>query len=350
MNISELQISAQPALDLEAPFRRTSGWIGADGNYSVPLGDGRIAWLFSDTFVGTVKDGKRIDTVMINNSVGIQNAGSSEPVQFYYGSTPDGGHSSFVIPDEGEGYFWLFDGVHTNNGLYFFLLRVKTIEVTSGFPFETIGLSLAHVPNPEDTPDKWKIEQRRVPFCRFGKEGTISYASATMKDGGYVYMYGIDSAAREGVRVNNMIVARVPEDQYGDFGAWRFLSGGEWGTDWEHADGLFPGVATEYSVSWLPAVEQYAAIYTVGITGIIELRLSPTPVGPWTEPVRVFECPDKHWHKEAISYAGKAHPELATAPNELILTYAANSMCFDDLMNDARMYWPRFVRVRVDRG
>jgi hypothetical protein len=35
-------------------------WTGADSTVSVPLPDGRVAWLFSDTFLGTVNaDGSR---------------------------------------------------------------------------------------------------------------------------------------------------------------------------------------------------------------------------------------------------------------------------------------------------
>lgn len=342
------KVSATPLPEFEALFSRTSGWIGADGDYSVPLGDNKIAWLYSDTFVGTVKDGKRIDTEMINNSVGIQLLGSQEPVRFYYTTTPDGTHKAFVTPDEGEGYFWLFDGIQTSKGLYFFLLRVEYLDVPGGFPFRLIGMSLAYVSNPTDTPDKWKITQCRVPFCEFTGDGDILFGSATLKVGDYIYIYGVNSSAKdkEGKRISNMLVARVPENQFGDFPAWKFLSGGKWGSDFENADPLFPGIATEFSVSYIPGIKHYAAVYTAaGISGIIDVRLSPTPEGPWSEPIRAFECPDRLWHKSSFSYAAKAHPELATAPNELIVTYATNSTDFPDLFNDARLYWPRFVRL-----
>lgn len=349
MDISKLKISAQPALDLESPFRCKNGWIGADGNYSVPLGDGRIAWLFSDTFVGKVEDGKRVDTVMINNSIGIQQVDSQDLVDFYFGATGDGKPAAFVTPDDDDGYFWIFDGIQTTKGLFFFLPRIRHLEVTSGFPFKGIGMSLAHIANPDATPDKWQVTQAKVPFSHYGDDGTIAFGSATMRLGDYVYIYGFDSVPREGSeKTNRMIVARVREDEFGDFSAWRVLCGGEWGRDWEHADALFPGVATEFSVSYVPGIQHYAAVYSAGLSGVIELRLSPAPEGPWGDPITVFDVPDKNWHEKAFSYAGKAHPELATTPNEMVLTYACNSMNFDDLFNDARLYWPRFVRVTFD--
>ena len=109
---TELKGKAAPEWD--ALFQRESGWIGADGNYSIPLKGETTLWLFSDTFVGTVKDNRRVDTVMINNSAAVQHIGSSKPVEFFYRTTKDGAPASFVTPDDGRGYFWLFDAVMTS--------------------------------------------------------------------------------------------------------------------------------------------------------------------------------------------------------------------------------------------
>ena len=42
-------------------FQRAGpGWTGGDGTYSVGLPDGRTAWSFGDTFLGTIApDGSR---------------------------------------------------------------------------------------------------------------------------------------------------------------------------------------------------------------------------------------------------------------------------------------------------
>ena len=66
--------SAAPAPDLDALFERADGWIGADGAYSVTLAPKRTLWLFSDTWVGKVRDGKRTDATIVNNTVGVQRA------------------------------------------------------------------------------------------------------------------------------------------------------------------------------------------------------------------------------------------------------------------------------------
>ena len=106
------------APEWDALFQRESGWIGADGDYSIPLNRDTTLWLFSDTFVGKVKDGKRLDARMINNSIALQR-GTNAP-EFFYGTTTDGKPASFITPQQGSrrGYFWLAHGMRTARGLF----------------------------------------------------------------------------------------------------------------------------------------------------------------------------------------------------------------------------------------
>src|ERR1017187_5999361 len=93
--------AGKAAPEWDALFQREAGWIGADGAYSIPLGGDTTLWLFSDTFVGKVKDGKRLDARMINNSVALQR-GINQP-EFFYGSTAAGKPASFIKPQHGSG-------------------------------------------------------------------------------------------------------------------------------------------------------------------------------------------------------------------------------------------------------
>jgi hypothetical protein len=64
--------SAVPVPELDALFDRADGWIGAEGAYSVALSPKRTLWLFSDTWVGKVREGRRTDATIVNNTVGVQ--------------------------------------------------------------------------------------------------------------------------------------------------------------------------------------------------------------------------------------------------------------------------------------
>lgn len=351
ISASDVRITATALPEYDARFQRTDGWIGADGDYSTALDDNTVVWLFGDTFIGSVRDNRRVNATLINNSIGIQHLRSSKPIELYYGTNADGQPAAFVTPDDGKGYFWLFSGVSTSNGLSIFLTRVRQSDANPAFPFKTFGMALGHISNPLDPPSKWRITQQQVPFCRFTDSGSLLLGSAALKVGSYVYIYGSDSLRKDkdGKRLNSMIAARVPEDKLGDFSKWRFLSSGKWITNATRCDTLFNAPPTEFSVSYVPGIKQYAAVYMDhGIYGKIMVRLSPTPEGPWGEEMMVFDCPDKDWHEAAYSYAAKAHPELSTNPNELIVTYATNSAEFTDLFEDARLYWPRFVKLIFD--
>ena len=346
-------VGAEPAgkaaPEWDALFQRDSGWIGADGVYSIPLGGGTTLWLFSDTLVGKVKEGKRVDTRMINNSVALQR-GTNQP-EFFYGTAADGKPASFITPQHGSrrDYFWLAHGARTARGLYFFAHRVVTVKPGDPFGFKQVDTWLACVANPDDPPPQWRITQTKVPFTNISAKGALIFGNAVLVDGGFVYIFGGDSRtdAKQAGMPNGMVEARAPVTGLGDFAQWRFLANGAWQNDVRKVTPVFPNVGSELSVSWLAARKKSAAVYSEGIGGRIVIRLAPAPAGPWGDPALVYRCPEMNWTPKAFCYAAKAHPELTSAPDELLISYAANAWDFWDLFKDARLYWPRFLRVKL---
>jgi hypothetical protein len=111
---------------------------------------------------------------------------------------------------------------------------------------------------------------------------------------------------------------------------------------------LFKGLASEYSISFQPAMKKYVAVYAdEGMSANILMRVSDTPIGPWSKPYKVYKCPEYKWHKTYFCYAGKGYPELP-GPDELIITYACNSTDLWQMAQDARIYHPRFLKIRFD--
>jgi hypothetical protein len=302
-------------------------------------------WLFGDTFVGEVKDGKRVNVRMINNSIALQR-GSHRP-EFFYRATRDGQPDSFFKPERGKGYFWPFHGARTANGLSLLLHRIETVKTGDPFGFKFVDAWLGHVPNPDDPPLQWRISQKKIPFSKVTSQGALTFGGAVMRDGEFVYVGGGDSRpqTKQTLPQNGMVLARVPADGIADFKQWRFLSHGQWQTDFTKVTPVFAGVASEFSLSYQPAIKQYVAVYMEGgIFGTILLRLAPE--GPWSEPRRVYRCPEQDGPLKNFCYAAKAHPELPAAPDELLITYAVNSWDFWNLFKEARLYWPRFVRLK----
>ena len=85
-----------------------------------------------------------------------------------------------------------------------------------------------------------------------------------------------------------------------------------------------------------------------GLSARILPRTAASPWGPWSAATVLYQCPEAGWDKRIFCYAAKAHPSLA-AGDELVISYVANSFDFWQVAADARLYWPRFIRVPLSR-
>ena len=345
-------VLARPLPQYDALFQRKEGWTGADGAYSVPLGKDATLWLFGDTWIGRITQEGHAGSAMINNSLAVQKGLRPEgaSVDFLYRTTSEGRPMSMFTPADGNGVLWLMSGLSTENGLFLFAAQVE-MRGQGVFGFAQRGVWLVHVKEPAGSPLEWKVSQARSPWWRPAKGGNMAFGSAMLRDGRFVYVYGYREDWSRGMGGRGMVTARVEADQIGRFDQWRFLAGQEWVEDPNRATEGFAGLASEYSVSYLPGLKNYVAVYTEnGLSNRILARFSFTPYGPWSRPVLLYECPETGWDKSYFCYAGKAHPELALSGDELIVTYVTNSLDFTKAVKDARIYWPRFVRVKLGRA
>lgn len=336
--------------EYNALFYNEKGWTGADASYSVALSDSVTLWLYGDTWIGDIVNGKHKNATMVNNSIAVQRGkeASTTAVKFFWRRTEKGKPAAFIRPADGVGWFWIFDGIVADGKLYLFLMQIIKSGKKGVFGFKHIGTWLGEIENPQDEPLKWRITQYKIPWGRYSKNGNMFFGSAVMRDGDFVYIYGSSEDWGERMSGRKMIIARVPYNKMADFEQWCFFSDGKWGTDVAGISELFNGTATEYSVSYQPAIKQYVAVYTEnGMSKNIVMRLAPTPVGPWSSACKIYECPEYNWHKTYFCYAAKGHPEIS-AGNELIITYVCNSMDFRQMAKDARIYWPRFLRIKFD--
>ena len=342
--------SVEPLPEYDALFTRTEGWTGADAAYSVALADDVTLWLYDDTWIGDIVDGKHKDATMVNNTVALQHGKdpSTASVEFFWQRTKEGEAAAFIRPTDGVGWFWISDGIVADGKLYLFLMQIIETGEKDVFGFKHIGTWLGEVENPHDEPLTWRIKQYKIPYGRYSKDGNLFFGSAVMRDGDFVYIYGAGEDWSKGMSGRSMIVARVRIDEMADFETWRFLSNGNWQADMAGITEHFDGAGTECSVCYQPAIKQYVVVYTEdGMSRNILMRLSPTPVGPWSDAYKVYECPEYDWHPSYFCYAAKAHPEISSK-DELIVTYVCNSTDFWKMATDARIYQPRFLKIKFN--
>jgi len=56
------------------------------------------------------------------------------------------------------------------------------------------------------------------------------------------------------------------------------------------------------------------------------------------------------WDSSYFCYAAKAHPELSRQDDELIVSYVCNANDFWKMAADARIYRPKFLRLKFIKG
>ena len=331
----------------DAKFQQRDGWTGGDGAYSVAITPERTVWLFSDSFVGKVRDGKRTEATMVNNAVGVQEGhGDSSKLRFVVRTGKDGKPAAMLTPPDGRGWFWIADGVCVSGKLFLFLPQIEKKAGDQGaFGFRQVGQWLGSVANPLDDPTEWRVEYQKLPFSEFSADRSVIFGAAVLRVEEYVYIYGLDEKSVKPFPDKRMILARVKAESLADFSAWRFWHDREWDADFRKAGHLASGMANEASVSYQPGAKRYVVVYSeYGLSDRIMARTSKDPWGPWSEPFLLFTCPDRKGDKQLFCYAAKAHPTESPG-DDLLVSYVVNSFDFWQVARDASLYWPRFVRV-----
>jgi hypothetical protein len=342
-----LDVAPLPAWD--AAFDRSSGWVGGDGAYSTPLDRDRILWLFGDTFVGRVEGGRRVATRLIANSLAVQRGGQPVPgfLEFFYGTGAASLPQAAFAPPDGDTWFWPWHAVRTPAGLFLFLLQVERTDPASAFGFSVQSVALARVADPDAPPGAWRTELRPIPWT----SGQRLLGSSVLTVDGVCYIYGTVDDPVAGPGRRQAIVARVAAERLWDFAEWRFFAGGGWVTEAGGAVPICADAAPEFSVSYQAGIGRYVMVHSAaGLSPDMVVRYAAAPEGPWSAPVRFFSCPEAAWDPRVFCYAGKGHPEVEPSPDALTVTYVANATDLSLVEADARLYRPRFLRLRFSPG
>mgnify|MGYP001962638295 FL=1 len=369
------ELPGKPAPEWDEIFARKKGWTGADGCFSVQLGDGRTLWLYSDTWVGTIAKGKHAEgSRLVNNSIGIQPAISRgkppkhDSLEFLWGKPgKDGKPRAWIEPDlppgdpqaSAKSWYWLLDGCMISppgggKKLLVFLMHMgRKKEGGEGvFNFRMLGGALAVISNPQDDPSQWKIRQAVNPHSRRSGTDDISWATALyLSEGkgpgeaGTLYIYGIRDV--KGLN-KEVVLARAPAARADDFSTWRFFNGRNWSRKSSDSVKITGQAVNEHTVEKISfgGKSRLVLVESQPVFGRhVLVRTAADPEGPWSEFRKVFLVTnlEKGKHKR-FTYAGKGHAHLS-APGELLISYVINSHNFWDMVGDASIYRPRFIRV-----
>jgi hypothetical protein len=288
----------------------------------VPLRNGSDAWFLGDTFTGDVVDGHRTSFDMVHNAVGME--------------TPDG-HMHFECPQGAEfqptrsgEWYWPGYGLEVHGEVYMFAKAISNVPGPAGFSFQWDRSDLVEVRNPQAPPQQWQYSTRSVP----GTPETGLYGTAGVRDGSWLYLYGITDGQ---ARVARTRAEKLPALHLS------YWTGHAWSSQAQKARPLFDGGATEMSVCKVPGRSGYYAVYTQdGVGRDIVMRHAEQPEGPWSDAQVVYRCPETG----LFNYAAKAHPELSSKDGELVVTYCCNPPDFNANV-DPSLYRPRAIKLHI---
>jgi len=371
--------------DWEAVFTRASGWTGADVAASIDLLDGRTLWVFGDTWIGNVADGKHAKgSRLVNNSLAVhrwppQGKGPApEPgeVEFHWGPNNEAGHpTAWIVPKvEGQGdaaasqpgdWFWPTGGGVTiprrgeANRLVLFLYRVRRGDRPgTSWNFQVVGTSMAIVDDVRAPVTKWTARQIDLPAMQRDDEGrgaaggeihwgqaVVRVPSAGDNAAASLYVFGVANVGR---LERKMLVARVPEDRIERPEEWQVYAGPErWSADQGEAVPIAGAASSEFSIfqASIGGARRWVWIQSEPLFGHrILARTAERPEGPWSEPIALHTVAEVQGKSSLFTYAAKGHQQLS-GKDGLLVTYIVSSHQFSELVNNAALYRPRCVRV-----
>jgi hypothetical protein len=305
----------------------TDDWTGGDGAYSVPLPDGRVVWMFSDTFLGTVNpNGTRpTSTPLINNDFVLQEGGTL--VETLHGG-PAAHPTSLIVPEDAS-WAWMGDATVEGDRLRQFTSTfVRTGPGMwdwewSGTDIVTFSLPDLEILDTDDAPTGVGVD----------------YGAALLEDGEYTYLYGVE----DDQTVKYLHLARA--DRGNVLGSWEYWDGVGWSSDPLDSARLMSGVSNSLSVfRWRDAFVLLTQDSTVPFSSEIVAYASCTPQGPFEHRTHLYTTPETGG--DIFTYNALAHPEFTNAQG-LLVSYNVNSFKAGDVYRDVTIYRPRFIRVKV---
>lgn len=336
---------------LLAPQKR--GWLGADVATSIVLSEDKLLWLFGDTIVGTLTDQGARKGTMIRNSIAIQdlNGDSTNNLHFYWDMRDNIPGSFFMAPNYDLDYcYWPCSGLMVDDDLFIFCYKVTDGGGGAGaFAFEVVGTILIRVSNPLEPPAQWKFSSTELGFG--GKHQ--GFCSAVIRHDDYVYLMGFDDGQQESAFQRQSVLARIGVDDLKTSGNldglryWVKAPGGDGRWSEEPSD-LLPIMrygSAESTVYFDNHLNLFVKPIQTSFSSDISLVVAPELTGPWSEPILIYEIPERRSLEKIFAYAVKAHPALSR-PGELVITYVVNQDDFWSLFSDCTTYYPRFIRAR----
>lgn len=323
-------------------YDRKSGWIASDGNFSIPLSDGRVFWSMNDSYINN------FDTLAGTTGClfQVRNAGLVQPFNNWsWQATSTRIGSSSGIPslfknNTDDNYLlWPTGGYQNGDTVYVYCSNIKNSNEGLGF---TRGGNdfLGKLIMPSLTVTGFDA----LPSFN---DITFGVGFDTEETDGYIYTWGVQGA----FITSNIVVARFPKNN--PRAHWAFWNGSAWDTAVSHIAPVSIGASNGVYVAKVR--NKYVALSTEFAVSCdagnrIYVATSNSITGPFTERKVLYTIPDNELGHTPFFYGPAIHPQYINTNNELLISYDINcySNCLPSCINNGfnpDYYRPRGLRV-----
>jgi hypothetical protein len=288
-------------------FRREKGMIAADGGYTIPLSDGRVLWLFGDSYVDDLdpQTGTTPCLFGANNSLLVQPKGDWDWRHTITQPGSNGTQSFFKA--QPDNFIWPLDGFQHGDTVYVYCLNQH--RTGSGqYDMKDAGDTWAKIYIPT---------MRVVNYSPLQDFTGITFGEGFIKDAGFVYTYGLAK--------NKIYAARFPENNPN--ARWLFWDGSNWQPDVKKCAAIadIPGFSM-YMCKVKDRYVLFSAEFSLACDGgkAIYATSSTSPTGPFPPRKTIYTIPDKKQGHSPFFYGPLAHVEYINDKDELLMDYSIN--------------------------
>lgn len=325
--LNNIPLESYRDVEVQNFFRRNEPGMGSvafDQGNSIPLtwgeNNGKILWITEDAWDSGQMLGPDVlngnSFFKYNNSILVQpskeNWNPSDAVNLI---NPDTKHPDRVYQmmdvQEGLDWTWPGTGIEIEDKVYIYAGEGQGLDAKNS------ALYILH----QNGGTSWKVE-RETPVNVGGPDGMVRGGD------GYVYCYSNEATDFLGFN-SNVFVRRFQEaDPLQD---WEFWNGTGWTTN---AEAKQPVTTSKATTSVAKLGNNYIMMsmdqgFFCTEERNIYLSYSSSPVGPWSDKVKVYEIQEYINGDKARFYTPIIHPYFTNDQGELLLTYCLNFAACD---------------------
>ena len=330
-------------------FPYSDGWLGGDGDLSVPLSPTRTLWIFSDSYVGKKDQRARQGAGMVSNTVAISDCDSNGnwSIRYFWRNQYSDNPEPIFQSHTKRYLYWPNEAFMLNDVLYVVLHKIGIREGGNPddlFNFSLTGTTLARISNVRTaTPDQWDIHL--IPWSSVYDPNTCN--AAIMRDNEYLYAFM--GRERQKAYLTRLRLDRLSEPKNNiEF----FARDRSWkrGLHPENAMILIEDLIGG-SVRYHDDIKKWVMVYGPNLfSNKVLMRTAPRPTGPWTQAVTLYECPEQvpvatTDPKDCACYCGREHAQFYnTNGPSLMITYDCNGRRAVERMD---IYSPRVLAIPI---